>query len=198
MLPYLRHNPIVRHVRHALALNERRAWFKATTWGQLDSDKKPGKAFSRVKTEHLPMYRNQDIAEVWFRGDHSDIGGGHREEATSEITLRWMLGEAANVEPGLLLNDTGKALIEKPDPPVPPQVHERWKYIWRIVELVPRKELDNGGKYPRKRMHWGWDGKRVLDGLQRDDKIHIHATAGNVHSISNGIEVQIRRTRGVP
>ncbi|MFJ8787303.1 T6SS phospholipase effector Tle1-like catalytic domain-containing protein [Streptomyces sp. NPDC102476] len=38
-LPHLRHNPIVRHVRHALALHERRAWFQPTTWGQLDLDK---------------------------------------------------------------------------------------------------------------------------------------------------------------
>jgi uncharacterized protein (DUF2235 family) len=38
ILPHLRHNPIVAHVRHALALDERRAWFKPTTWGRLDSD----------------------------------------------------------------------------------------------------------------------------------------------------------------
>jgi uncharacterized protein (DUF2235 family) len=31
ILPHLRHNPHVRIVRHALALNERRSWFNATT-----------------------------------------------------------------------------------------------------------------------------------------------------------------------
>ncbi len=32
ILPHLRHNPDVSHVRHALAIDERRAWFKPTTW----------------------------------------------------------------------------------------------------------------------------------------------------------------------
>ena len=51
MLPHLRHNPCVRTVRHALALNERRSWFDATTWGRLDLDKQG--AFVRLK-ETLP------------------------------------------------------------------------------------------------------------------------------------------------
>jgi uncharacterized protein (DUF2235 family) len=39
MLPHLRHNPIVKHVRHAIALDEKRGWFNMTTWGRLDSDR---------------------------------------------------------------------------------------------------------------------------------------------------------------
>jgi uncharacterized protein (DUF2235 family) len=198
MLPHLRHNPLVKHVRHALALDEQRAWFNATTWGQLDHDKEPGKAMSRVRAEDLPMYRTQDIAEVWFRGCHSDIGGGKREMVTAEIALRWMLGEAVNVEPGLRLNDDGKNLLKKPDPAGPPRIHRRWKYVWRVVELVPRKELDNSGKYPVKRMSWRNDGRRVLDGLRRDNKIHLHATALNAHSIPKKIELEIRQTRSIP
>ena len=35
---HLRHNPGVFHVRHALALDEKRSWFQCTTWGGLDRD----------------------------------------------------------------------------------------------------------------------------------------------------------------
>jgi hypothetical protein len=77
-------------VRHALALDERRAWFKPTTWGQLDNDR--DNATTRLDPRDLPAYEEQDINEVLFIGCHSDIGGG-------DLALRWILGEAANVTP---------------------------------------------------------------------------------------------------
>ncbi|MGH8653244.1 MAG: T6SS phospholipase effector Tle1-like catalytic domain-containing protein [Gammaproteobacteria bacterium] len=92
MLPHLRHNPHVKIVRHALALNERHSWFNATTWERLDSDEQ-GAALRLTKIE-LDELKKQDIEEAWFRGCHSDIGGGDVEEVTARIALRWMLGEA--------------------------------------------------------------------------------------------------------
>ena len=71
MLPHLRHNPDVAHVRHALAIEERRAWFKPTTWGLLDLDEDG--AMTRIDNA---AYGQQDISEVWFTGCHSDVGGG--------------------------------------------------------------------------------------------------------------------------
>ena len=32
--------------------------------------------------------------EVWFRGVHSDVGGGNDNHALNDITLRWMLRKA--------------------------------------------------------------------------------------------------------
>ena len=55
--PALRHNPTVLKVRHAVALDERRALFKMTGWGD----------------------RDPHVKEVWFAGDHSDVGGGHED-----------------------------------------------------------------------------------------------------------------------
>ena len=51
MLPHLRHNPDVTHVRHALAIEERRAWFKPTTWGLLDGDEDG--AMTRIDTARV-------------------------------------------------------------------------------------------------------------------------------------------------
>ncbi len=58
----------VRHCYHALALDEARQSFRPT----------------RVPAG----------CEVWFRGVHSDVGGGNDNHALNDITLRWMLRKA--------------------------------------------------------------------------------------------------------
>lgn len=64
---------IVRHARHALAIDENREDFAPVLW----SDKP-----------------NVDIQQVWFAGVHSDIGGGYRERGLSDCASQWMLKEA--------------------------------------------------------------------------------------------------------
>ena len=56
-LPYTTNNKSVQAVRHALAIDERRSFFKDMRWGEKFRDA-------------------QDIKEVWFAGVHSDVGGG--------------------------------------------------------------------------------------------------------------------------
>jgi uncharacterized protein (DUF2235 family) len=58
----------VKHCYHALALDESRKAFRPT----------------RVKSG----------CEVWFRGVHSDVGGGNNNHALNDISLRWMLHKA--------------------------------------------------------------------------------------------------------
>jgi hypothetical protein len=58
----------VKYAYHALALDEARQAFRPT--------------------------RMMDAYEVWFRGVHSDIGGGNDNHALNDITLRWMLSKA--------------------------------------------------------------------------------------------------------
>jgi uncharacterized protein (DUF2235 family) len=53
---------------HALALDEARQAFRPT--------------------------RMKDGCEVWFRGVHSDVGGGNDNHGLNDITLRWMLNKA--------------------------------------------------------------------------------------------------------
>jgi len=53
---------------HAIALDEARQAFRPT--------------------------RLQGACEVWFRGVHSDVGGGNNNHALNDITLRWMLRKA--------------------------------------------------------------------------------------------------------
>ena len=63
---------------HAMALDERRRTFPLTRVAvQVRDARKKGKMF-----------------EVWFRGVHSDIGGGNKNLGLSSITLHWMFKRA--------------------------------------------------------------------------------------------------------
>ncbi len=196
MLPHLRHNPIVKYVRHALALHEHRAWFQPTTWGLLDLDKEG--AVTRLKKADLPSYEQQDIDEVWFGGCHSDIGGGDKEEVTARIALRWMLGEAVNVEWGLKLNHTGRALLGTDDLPGLPEIHDLWNLGWWTVEQVLRKEIDNSGIHPIKKWAWGSNGKREpAKRLHRcGGKVFLHVTVGSRYLVPG--KVVQRHTKSLP
>ncbi|KAF8697209.1 hypothetical protein RHS03_07791, partial [Rhizoctonia solani] len=58
-LPWIEYNPSVIHFRHALALDEFRGHFIPSIW------------------DHGRSVRgSQTAVEVWFRGSHSDVGGG--------------------------------------------------------------------------------------------------------------------------
>ncbi len=152
---------------------------------------------TRLKKEDLWSYEQQDIDEVWFVGCHSDIGGGAKEEVTARIVLRWMLGEAVNVEGGLRLNDKGKALLGKSDPPGSPEIHDLWNLGWWAVEQVLRKEIDNSGTFPIKKWARGSNGKREPAPLLRrcGGKIFLHETVGAMHSIPG--EVVYRHTKSL-
>ncbi|MET8630714.1 DUF2235 domain-containing protein [Kitasatospora sp. NPDC004669] len=196
-LPHLRHNPIVRNVRHALALNECRAWFKPTTWGWLDLDSQG--AMTRLKDDR-PLYKEQDIDEVWFSECHTDVGGGGGSvDITTRIALRWMLSEAVNVDGGVRLNGKERDLFGEADPVDPPQVYKSQRAqraAWRVVEQLPRKEIDNSKQWPIKKWARGSDGQRDPNGLTRGGKVYLHATAARSHSISGNIE--IRHTKPLP
>jgi uncharacterized protein (DUF2235 family) len=169
MLPHLRHNPIVVHVRHALALDERRGWFDTTTWGRLDVDRKPHAAWSRLCESVRRQIEHQDIEEVWFRGCHSDIGGGDREKQSAQIALRWMLSEAAQV--GLQLGVDGCCLLQCPLERA--EVHESATPAWRLIELLPRLTIDNSGKWPARVAAIG-QAVRYPNLLSRNGLVSVH------------------------
>lgn len=84
------------HIRHAVAIDERRVKFKAALFSQEQTD------------------NEEDVKEVWFPGNHGDIGGGwhvgkegiprdseEKEDdyfQLSDIALKWMVDEIDNVE----------------------------------------------------------------------------------------------------
>jgi len=71
-------NTCVEIVRHAIAIDERRWFFRQNRWGEPKDTSK------------------QNVKEYWFPGVHCDIGGGYPEDEGGlwQTTFIWMLIEA--------------------------------------------------------------------------------------------------------
>jgi hypothetical protein len=84
-LPYTAELGDVSVIRHAVAMDERRAFFRQNLVNER---------------------QGRDIKQVWFAGVHSDVGGSYREAESglSKISLSWMLREATDA--GLLVDKT--------------------------------------------------------------------------------------------
>ncbi|MBF6216025.1 DUF2235 domain-containing protein [Nocardia puris] len=72
--------------RHALAIDDRRRAFTPCLW---EVPIELGVKYDRVK--HRDAER---VEQVWFRGVHTDVGGGYPECGLSDASLRWMAAEA--------------------------------------------------------------------------------------------------------
>lgn len=93
----------VKNYHHAMALDERRDLFPLTRILELKPNKF-FKIFTRQINLVFPRFIHNSIAphanthhieEVWFRGAHSDIGGGKNvSTGLAFITLCWMLSRA--------------------------------------------------------------------------------------------------------
>jgi len=80
--PNTTNNPGVRIVRHAIALDERRAFFRQNRWAQGDAT------------------QGQDVKERWFVGVHCDVGGGYPTSQSSlwTVTMEWLATEAMHAK----------------------------------------------------------------------------------------------------
>lgn len=137
-LPYTANNTDIHYVRHAISIDERRAFFRQNLWG------KPAP--------------NQDVKQVWFAGVHSDVGGGYleNESGLAKIALDWMLNEAmaagmrvdaAKKDRVLGVTDPNNA---KPDAMGP--IHKSLHGFWWLLELWPKRFWDASTKTYK----WRW------------------------------------------
>ncbi|MBZ5666857.1 MAG: DUF2235 domain-containing protein [Acidobacteriia bacterium] len=159
-LPYTAALPDVSVVRHAVSIDERRAFF-------------------RQNLVHLPPQTNQNLKEVWFAGVHSDVGGSYAEHESglSKIALRWMLCEAQSA--GLQLdpqkvNDVlgGKVPYVAPNPKG--ELHKSLHGFWYLGEIWPKRYYHNVAA-PGQAAQWK-RGIRLNLGSARfiEDGVHLH------------------------
>lgn len=139
-VPYESNNPDIRIGRHAVSIDERRAFFRTHLW------QPPRNAADRRGP--------RDLQQVWFPGVHSDVGGGYpeAESGLSKYALEWMLCEGAAAA---LLVDRGRAaeVLGLADAaayvratPTAPQ-HESLNGLWHLAEFVPKR-------------HWNWKARQ--------------------------------------
>ncbi len=128
--PFTYRDPDITTIRHAVALDERRAFFRQNLFAN--------------------DVQGQDCLQVWFAGVHSDIGGGYpeRESSLSKIPLKWMVDEAKaagmaidqakydEVVLGMSRSSTASAFVA-PDAAGP--IHNELRGWWWIGELLPRR-----------------------------------------------------------
>lgn len=76
VIPYTARNAAVRVVRHAVSIDERRAFYRQNLWAA-----SPGP--------------RTNLKEVWFAGVHSDVGGGYpvEESQVALLTLSQSFGD---------------------------------------------------------------------------------------------------------
>jgi uncharacterized protein (DUF2235 family) len=119
--------PNVKIVRHAMALDERRAKFR---------------------TNRVKILTGADQQQMWFAGVHSDVGGGYKGERArlSRIPLRWMLNEA--IKAGMIVNTAvaDELRLEqtwKDDEQA--EQNESLTTLWRALEFVPLPHWERDG-----------------------------------------------------
>jgi uncharacterized protein (DUF2235 family) len=151
--PYTHSNPSVGIVRHAVSIDERRAFFRQNA---------------------LRRRKGKDVSELWFAGDHSDIGGGHPEDAGGlwRVSFQWMVDVAKDA--GMEIDEERlKKVLERSKPPDSPWLEPQHSLLrdWWLAELVPKKQWD----VKSSRMTWtiGWFGYRTVP---KDAEFHDSVT----------------------
>jgi uncharacterized protein (DUF2235 family) len=146
-VPHVRNNTLVDVVRHAVAIDEKRPPFQLTGW----SDRQLRREHGDWDQEAI----DKRVQEVWFAGDHSDVGGGHEDDENGfwRPPFDWILGEA--MRQGLHVASSRYAEVVGGVPSSAPQLsgvpHDLSREgIGQLMWIPPRQELDNSHFPPRR------------------------------------------------
>jgi hypothetical protein len=147
--PYTAYNPCVEIVRHAVAIDERRWFFRQNLW---DKPRAPA---------------TQDVREYWFPGVHCDVGGGYAEKSSGlwRTAFVWMLLEAKKA--GLKIA-TGKVryVLKKTKIRFPAwanEKHESLTWYWWPAEFFPKIPKWRGAEFQWPRLGL-FRGRTIRDG----------------------------------
>jgi uncharacterized protein (DUF2235 family) len=177
--PYTRRNPGVAVVRHAVALDERR-WF--------------------FRQNQVQAAEGQDCRELWFPGVHADVGGGYPEAEGGlwRAPFEWILADAEAA--GLRVNAGRKAAVLTRTPPsekpwADPQ-HESLTAKWWPAEFFPK--LTWVPKAGARRPRVGRGRRRyVPDGSLMDRTVLLRIRETD-YAPANLSDAFVRRVRGLP
>lgn len=155
------HNASVAHVRHAVALDDRRRMFEPLLWPDGNS--------------HLPARFQpdravpQDVREIWFTGSHGDVGGGWPEPVAclAKIPLLWMIEETKAIGLDYVTQTVNRIVrgAHEGQPYVAPNacaaVNDSMTGGWKILEYLPLPTGKEGLKATRCRPRRVPEGARI-------------------------------------
>jgi len=144
-LPFSANNPDIDIGRHAISIDEHRAFFRTNLWITPDPPAASGP---------------KDLKQVWFAGVHCDVGGGYREAESglAKVALDWMLQEAKAA--GLLVDQnkekevlgvSGTGDFVEPNPKA--EAHKSLTGWWNIAEFIPKRHYNWKKKKETHRMN---------------------------------------------
>jgi uncharacterized protein (DUF2235 family) len=149
-LPYTANNPDIAVGRHAVGIDERRAFFRQNLWRRPPPPVPPAP---------LVSVGPRDMKQLWFAGVHCDVGGGYPEQDSglSKIALEWMFAEAyANgmkldkARTDLVLGRGGGAYAQ---PDANAKMHNSLTGPWWPAEFVLKKHYDRTTRKTSRRMN---------------------------------------------
>lgn len=99
-------NQNIPYAKHAISIDENRKDFKRVGWD-------PGETDRPSRDENGNIFFEQ----IWFPGNHADIGGGYEENESrlSDATLRWMLNAATTISNPIKFNAAVLKTYPSPD-----------------------------------------------------------------------------------
>ncbi|KAG8735798.1 hypothetical protein FRC10_010150 [Ceratobasidium sp. 414] len=113
--------PHIERAMHAMSLNEDREDFQVTKFYQTKTGKE----------------RGQQLRQVWFAGQHTDVGGGWHDHDLSDVALIWML---ANVEDILSIDFKYAKSLPRPIAAWGAQLpHTSQTGIYKLTGIAPRR-----------------------------------------------------------
>lgn len=140
----------VRYGFHALSIDDERKTFHPTLWNEHEKN------------------ADQVIEQVWFRGVHTDVGGGYPQRGLSDITLQWMLSQVVPL---------GLKLYDNHDITLSPNSHELindsrsdWRQLFR---REPRHLSDNELVLPPKVHVSAFERQDTSPWIFRHDPIQV-------------------------
>jgi len=122
--PYPAYNPSIEHIRHAISIDERRAFFRQ----------------NRFRSK-----QGQDVIQLWFAGVHSDVGGGYPGNCGRLWwhPFVWMIDEAQKAK---LFIDSARRSEVLSDPPAQPwaePINQSLTWKWYLAEIWPKLHYRN-------------------------------------------------------
>jgi uncharacterized protein (DUF2235 family) len=182
--PFSARNPSIEIIRHAVSVDERRAFFRQNL-----VQPEPG----------------QDVQELWFPGVHSDVGGGYPDTVKDGGLWRtpfdWILREAQKA--GLLVDQQRlqRVLSKTPAPAKPwaePQ-HNSLTPSWWPAEFFPKLRSLPGSSLRMPRMNLG-RYRYIHDGalLHESTLLRIRAGAYAPPNIPNAFVKKVQTIGNVP